>query len=33
VFYDVDHERHIVYILAIGVQQGHRLVIGGEEIT
>ena len=33
VFYDVDHERHMVYILAIGVKQGHRLFIGGEEIT
>jgi len=33
VFYDVDHERHMVYILALGVKQGHRLFIGGEEIT
>jgi mRNA-degrading endonuclease RelE of RelBE toxin-antitoxin system len=33
VFYDVDHECHMVYILAIGVKQGDRLFIGGEEIT
>jgi mRNA-degrading endonuclease RelE of RelBE toxin-antitoxin system len=33
VFYDVDHECHMVYILAIGVKQGNRLCIGGEEIT
>ena len=33
VFYEVDHERHMVSILAIGEKQGNRLFIGGEEIT
>ncbi|HSZ54872.1 MAG TPA: type II toxin-antitoxin system RelE/ParE family toxin [Tepidisphaeraceae bacterium] len=33
VFYTVDHERHEVQILAIGVKKGNRLFIGGEEIV
>ncbi len=32
VFYDVDASRPTVRILAIGVKEGHRLFIGGEEI-
>jgi hypothetical protein len=31
-FYDVDRERHVVAILAIGIKRGNRLFIGGEEI-
>ena len=31
VFYAVDHARHVVTILAIGIKDGHRLVIGGQE--
>jgi len=30
VFYEIDREK--VYILAIGVKEGNRLVIGGEEV-
>jgi mRNA-degrading endonuclease RelE of RelBE toxin-antitoxin system len=32
VFYAVDVERHEVLILAIGVKEGNRLFIGGEEV-
>jgi mRNA-degrading endonuclease RelE of RelBE toxin-antitoxin system len=32
VFYDIDQKRYVVFILAVGVKQGNRLVIGGEEI-
>jgi mRNA-degrading endonuclease RelE of RelBE toxin-antitoxin system len=32
VFYSVDVERHEVLILAIGVKEGNRLFIGGEEV-
>ena len=32
VLYDIDQEERQVHILAIGVQVGHRLVVGGEEI-
>lgn len=31
VFYDVDSETHTVSILAIGVKDRNRLLIGGEE--
>jgi mRNA-degrading endonuclease RelE of RelBE toxin-antitoxin system len=31
VFYEVDVSDHTVRILAIGVKEGHRLLIGGEE--
>jgi mRNA-degrading endonuclease RelE of RelBE toxin-antitoxin system len=31
VFYDVDSGQRVVNILAIGVKQGSRLTIGGEE--
>jgi mRNA-degrading endonuclease RelE of RelBE toxin-antitoxin system len=31
VFYDVDLELRIVYVLAIGVKDRNRLFIGGEE--
>jgi mRNA-degrading endonuclease RelE of RelBE toxin-antitoxin system len=32
VFYDIEVERNEVYILAIGVKEGNRLFIGGEEV-
>jgi mRNA-degrading endonuclease RelE of RelBE toxin-antitoxin system len=32
VFYAVDAEHHEVLILAIGVKEGNRLFIGGEEV-
>jgi mRNA-degrading endonuclease RelE of RelBE toxin-antitoxin system len=32
VFYEVDTSELVVWILAIGVKQGNRLLIGGEEI-
>ena len=31
VFYDVNHEEKIVSVLAIGVKEGNRLFIGGQE--
>ena len=31
VFYDVNHEKKTVAVLAIGVKEGNRLFIGGEE--
>lgn len=32
VFYEIDHQQCKVHILAIGVKEGNRLIIGGEEI-
>lgn len=32
VFYDVNHERQEVEILAVGTKEGNRLMVGGEEI-
>jgi mRNA-degrading endonuclease RelE of RelBE toxin-antitoxin system len=32
VFYEIDRESREVYILAIGVKERDRLVIGGEEV-
>ena len=32
VFYEVDAPAKIVYILAVGVKERNRLVIGGEEV-
>jgi mRNA-degrading endonuclease RelE of RelBE toxin-antitoxin system len=32
VFYEVDREQRAVWILAIGVKDGDRLFIGGEEL-
>ena len=32
VFYKVDHQRNEVHILAIGVKEGNRLLIGGKEV-
>ena len=31
VFYDVDNTQNVVTVLAIGVKEGNRLFIGGEE--
>jgi len=31
VFYDVDATERTVWILAVGVKEGHRLLIAGEE--
>jgi len=31
VFYDVDHDEKIVSVLAIGVKEGNRLFVGGQE--
>ncbi len=31
VFYEVDRARLVVWVLAIGVKEGSRLLIGGEE--
>jgi len=31
--YEVDREADVVYVLAIGVKQGKRLYVGGEEVT
>ncbi len=33
VFYEIDHEADAVNILAVGVKQKNRLLIGGEEIA
>jgi len=30
-FYEVDEAEKIVYVLAIGVKDGNRLIVGGEE--
>jgi len=32
VFYQIDVEKHEVHVLAIGIKEGNRLVIGGEEL-
>lgn len=32
VFYEIDYENRAVYILAIGVKERERLLIGGEEV-
>jgi mRNA-degrading endonuclease RelE of RelBE toxin-antitoxin system len=32
VFYEIDHENRAVYVLAIGVKERERLLIGGEEL-
>ena len=32
VFYEIDREQEKVYIMAIGVKEENRLVIGGEEV-
>jgi mRNA-degrading endonuclease RelE of RelBE toxin-antitoxin system len=32
VFYEIDRREHRVHVLAIGVKEGNRLFIGGEEI-
>jgi mRNA-degrading endonuclease RelE of RelBE toxin-antitoxin system len=32
VFYEVDTEQREVNILAVGVKEGNRLLVGGEEI-
>lgn len=31
VFYEVDNDERIVWILAIGIKEGNRLIINGEE--
>jgi hypothetical protein len=31
VFYEIDHLKRVVRVLAIGVKERERLVIGGEE--
>jgi mRNA-degrading endonuclease RelE of RelBE toxin-antitoxin system len=31
VFYEIDLEERIVWILAIGLKAGNRLIVGGEE--
>ena len=33
VFYQIDQEAHEVRIVAIGVKEGNRLLVGGEEVT
>lgn len=33
VFYEVDRERRTVSVLAVGVKQGDRLWIGGQEVS
>jgi len=33
VFYEVDREAGIVYVLAIGIKEHGRLYVGGEEVT
>ena len=32
VFYSVQHERREVYVVAIGIKRGNRLLIGREEV-
>ena len=32
IFYDANHEEKIVSVLAIGVKEGNRLFIGGQEL-
>ena len=33
VFYDVDAISRLVRILAVGIKEGNKLMIGGEEVT
>ena len=33
VFYSVEQENRQVFILAIGIKRGNRLIIGGEEVN
>jgi mRNA-degrading endonuclease RelE of RelBE toxin-antitoxin system len=33
VLYDVNSDEHTVSILAIGVKEGSRLIVGGEEVS
>jgi mRNA-degrading endonuclease RelE of RelBE toxin-antitoxin system len=33
VFYRIDHERHEVRIVAVGVKERNRLWVGGEEVS
>jgi len=33
VFYEIDFEEKIVWILALGIKEGNRLMVGGEEIA
>jgi mRNA-degrading endonuclease RelE of RelBE toxin-antitoxin system len=33
VFYQIDHERREVRIVAVGVKDRNRLFVGGEEVT
>lgn len=33
VFYQIDHERRQVRIVAVGVKDRNRLLVGGEEVT
>jgi mRNA-degrading endonuclease RelE of RelBE toxin-antitoxin system len=33
IFYEVDRDRRTVSILAIGIKKGHRLRIGGQEVS
>jgi mRNA-degrading endonuclease RelE of RelBE toxin-antitoxin system len=33
VFYEVDNTERVVWILAIGIQERERLLIGGEELV
>ena len=33
VFYQIDHESRVVRIVAVGVKERNRLLVGGEEVT
>jgi hypothetical protein len=33
VFYQIDHEAREVRIVAVGVKDRNRLLVGGEEVT
>jgi len=33
VFYEVDTEHRAVHILAVGIKEGNRLFVGGEEVA
>ncbi len=33
VFYDVDETQRVVRILAVGIKERNKLIIGGEEVT
>jgi mRNA-degrading endonuclease RelE of RelBE toxin-antitoxin system len=32
VLYDIDEDNHQVVILAVGIKEGERLIVGGEEV-